>query len=372
VDVADRLVAAVAAATTAPTSISKPSKDALLGAINAYREALANLPEDELPMQRAEIHSKLGLAQASLSDVISSDERRTRLDESLQEFKSALSLMNQDDPFQLGAVNSNIAAIRRRQAELVPPAERAHYLTESVRALRNVLQTPRYIADPNRHSVALGSLALVLGSQAEYLNDDSKQGKWAEVADVLRQALAVTTPAANPHHYASVQSDLSNALRMEARQVEAVKAREALLADGEAIARQAAKAIGPAAAPSRYANAQVNLGLVLLDRAQLTSRTEAMLMLAEAADSFKEALKVNDSKEYWLKRATILENLALALQLQAGLLGGSDRSRHINEARRASEQALKIYSETGHVDAAERLAKSLRKMPEEDVDITRP
>jgi tetratricopeptide (TPR) repeat protein len=148
---------------------------------------------------------------------------------------------------------------------------------------------------------------------------------------------------------------------MEARQIDARPTRESLLANSEAMARDAARALTPSA-PSRYANAQVNLGLVLLDRAQMTSHTEAMLMLAEAADSFKQALKVNDSKEYWLKRANILENLALALQLQAAQLRGSDRTKQIQEARRASEQALKIYRETDHSEAAERVEGALRRI----------
>ena len=110
-----------------------------------------------------------------------------------------------------------------------------------------------------------------------------------------------------------------------------------------------------------YAN---SLGLVLLDRSQLASRTEAMLMVAEAADAFKEALKVNDAKEYWHKRATILENLALALKLQASLLGGSDRARHLAEARRVTEQALRIYQDIGYTESAERLAKTIEGMAE--------
>jgi len=244
----------------------------------------------------------------------------------------------------------------------VPPAERAYYLTEAVRHLRNVLHIPRYVADTTRHSVALGTLALIMGDQAEFLGDEAKQAKWAEAVDVLRQALAVTTPAASPHHYASVQSDLSNALRMEAREVGSRPGRQALLADGESMAREAAKALDASATPSRYANAQVNLGLILLDRAQLTNRTEAMLMLAEAADAFKEALKVNDAREYWHKRATVLENLALALQLQASLLGGSDRAHHLSEARRTSEQALRIYREIGYTESAEKLEKAIERL----------
>jgi class 3 adenylate cyclase len=361
VDIADRLVAALAGA--ARTPVGRPAKEVLLGAIVSYLEALANLPDDNLEAQRAEVHCKLGLADVLLAELLRPLERRQRLDEALEEFRTALALAtSEEEPEQFGAISSNIAAVRRRQAELVPPAERAHYLTEAVRALRNVLQTPRYIADKNRHSVTLGTLALVMGNQAEYMKDEAKEEKWAEVGDVLRQALAVTTPAPNPHHYASVQSDLSNALRMEARQIEAPADREALLANGEAIAREAAKALDPLAAPSRYANAQVNLGLVLLDRAQLASRTEGMLMLAEAADAFKEALKVNDAKEYWHKRATILEDLALALQLQASLLGGSDRAKILGDARRASEHALRIYREIGHEESAERVVKAIRKM----------
>jgi class 3 adenylate cyclase len=361
VDIADRLVAALASPSR--PAVVRPAREVLLGAIVSYLEALANLPDDNLQPQRAEVHSKLGLADVLLAELLRPLERRQRLDEALEEFRTALALnTSEEEPEQFGAISSNIAAVRRRQAELVPPAERAHYLTEAVRALRNVLQTPRYIADPNRHSVTLGTLALVMGNQAEYMKDEAKEQKWAEVGDVLRQALAVTTPAINPYHYASVQSDLSNALRMEARQIEAQPDREALLADGESIAREAAKALDPLAAPSRYANAQVNLGLVLLDRAQLASRTEGMLMLAEAADAFKEALKVNDAKEYWHKRATILEDLALALKLQASLLGGSDRTKILGDARRASEQALRIYREIGHEESAERVVKAIRKM----------
>src|SRR5687768_16187645 len=158
VEVADRLVAAVAAATRAQAPLGKPGKDALLAAVAAYRDALESLPEHDLQPQRAEVHSRLGFAHAALADMLAPPERRTRLDDALQAFKDALALIDSDDdPEQAGAVNSNIAGIRRRQSELVPPAERAHYLTEAVRALRNVLQTGRYIADPNRHSIALGS-----------------------------------------------------------------------------------------------------------------------------------------------------------------------------------------------------------------------
>jgi class 3 adenylate cyclase len=360
VDVADRLVASAAVTAIAPT---RPAWDALQAAILSYQEALAMLPERDLLPQRAEIHGKLGLALAALVELLSPSERRERLDESLNEFKSALGLITKEsEPESFGACSFNIAAIRRRQAELVPPAERAYYLTEAVRHLRNVLQISRYVADTTRHSVALGTLALVIGDQAEFLGDEAKQAKWAEAVDVLRQALAVTTPAASPHHYASVQSDLSNALRMEAREVDSRPGRQALLADGETMARAAAKALDAGATPSRYANAQVNLGLILLDRAQLTNRTEAMLMLAEAADAFKEALKVNDAREYWHKRATVLENLSLALQLQASLLGGSDRAHHLSEARRTSEQALRIYREIGYVESAEKLEKAIEKL----------
>jgi hypothetical protein len=149
---------------------------------------------------------------------------------------------------------------------------------------------------------------------------------------------------------------------MEAREIDSRPGRQALLADGEAMAREAARALDASATPSRYANAQVNLGLILLDRAQLTTRTEAMLMLAEAADAFKEALKVNDAREYWHKRATILENLALALQLQAAQLGGTDRAHHLNEARRTSEQALRIYREIGYNESAEKLERAIEKL----------
>ena len=360
VDVADRLVASAATTNIAPT---RPGSEALLAAIVSYREALASLPEDDLHTQRAEIHGKLGLALAALVELLSPSERRERLDEALTEFKAALELITKDDePESFGASSFNIAAIRRRQAELVPPAERAYYLTEAVRHLRNVLHIPRYVADTVRHSVALGTLALVTGDQADFLGEEAKQTKWAEAVDMLRQALAVTTPAASPHHYASVQSDLSNALRMEAREVDSKPGRQALLADGESMARAAAKALDASATPSRYANAQVNLGLILLDRAQLTNRTEAMLMLAEASDAFKEALKVNDAREYWHKRATILENLALALQLQASLLGGSDRAHHLSEARRTSEQALRIYREIGYTESAEKLEKAIERL----------
>lgn len=362
-DVADRLLAC--ASPSSPQAIKRPTRETLLGAIAAYGEALSNLPADELPAQRAEIHSRLGLAQTTLADVVAQGDRRARLDDALQEFKSALGLIDsEEDPEQYGAASSNVAAIRRRQAELVPPAERAYYLTEAVRGLRNVLQTTSYVADANRHSMALGSLAQVMGNQAEFVGEEAGEEKWREVADVLRRAIAVTTPAANPHHYASLQSDLSNALRMEARYIDSKPTRDSLLNDGESIAREAAKALDASAAPSRYANAQVNLGLVLLDRSQLASRTEAMLMVAEAADAFKEALKVNDAKEYWHKRATILENLALALKLQASLLGGSDRARHLSEARRVTEQALRIYQDIGYTESADRLARAIEGMAE--------
>ena len=362
-DIADRLLAA--AATWAAQTGRRPGREVLAGAIASYRDALASLPADEPALRRAEIHGRLGLAETALADVVAQTDRRERLDGALQEFKSALGLIDsEDDPEQFGALSSNVAAIRRRQAELVPPAERAYYLTEAVRCLRNVLQTSSYVADANRHSMALGSLAQVLGNQAEFVGDEAGEEKWREVADVLRRAIAVTTPGANPHHYASLQSDLSNALRMEARYIDVPAARESLLADGEGIARQAAKALDAKAAPSRYANAQVNLGLVLLDRSRLAPRTEAMLMVAEAADAFKEALKVNDAKEYWHKRATNLENLALALRLQASLLGGADRTRHLTEARRVSEQALRIYQDIGYTESADRLRRDIEGMAE--------
>jgi hypothetical protein len=71
---------------------------------------------------------------------------------------------------------------------------------------------------------------------------------------------------------------------------------------------------------------------------------------------------VNDAREYWHKRATVLENLSLALQLQASLLGGSDRAHHLSEARRTSEQALRIYREIGYVESAEKLEKAIEKL----------
>lgn len=358
VEIADRLVAGAA---RPPSTGPSRSKDGLLGAVTAYREALDRLPDDERHSQRAEIHSKLGLAQSALSEL--DGNRRGRMDEALQEFQAAIELADADqEPERLGAFGFNIAAIRRRQAELVPPAERAYYLTDAVRSLRNVLQIPGFIANPTHHSLALGTLALVMGDQAEYLGEEAKEAKWTEVTDVLRKALSATTAGMNPHHHASLQSDLGNAIRMEARHIESRQAREALLADGEARAREAAKALDAGAAPSRYANAQVNLGLVLLDRAQLVSRTEAMLALAEAADAFKEALKANASPEYWHKRATILENLSLALQLQGGFLGGKDRDRRLAEARRTSEQALRIYKEIGHEESAGRIERALLKL----------
>lgn len=366
VEIADRLVAGAA---RPPSTGPSRSKGGLLSAIVSYEDALAKLPEDDLPSQRAEIHSKLGLAHSALSELDSN--RRRRMDEALQEFQSAIELADADEePDQAGAYGFNIAALRRRQAELVPPAERAYYLTDAVRSLRNVLQIPGFIANPTRHSLALGTLALVMGDQAEYLREEAREKKWTEVTDVLRKALSATTAGTNPHHYASLQSDLSNAIRMEARHIESRQAKEALLADGESRARDAAKALDAGAAPSRYANAQVNLGLVLLDRARLASRTEAMLALAEAADAFKEALKANDSPEYWHKRATILENLSLALQLQGGYLGGKDRDRRLAEARRTSEQALRIYKEIGHDESAARIARTLQELKDATADAT--
>lgn len=354
VEVADRLVAAAAIR-------QGRNKDPLIGALESYQDALDDLREGELDAQRAEIHGKLGLAHSALSELDSV--RRRRLDEAFQEFQAAIELADEnEDPEQAGAFSFNIAAIRRRQAELVPPAERAYYLTDAVRSLRNALRIPGYIANPTHHSLALGTLALVMGDQAEYLGASAREEKWTEVTDVLRKALSATTASTNPHHYASLQSDLANAIRMEARHVDSRQAREALLADSESRARDAAKALDASASPSRYSNAQVNLGLVLLDRAQLATRAEAMLALAEAADAFREALKSNDSREYWHKRATILESLSLALQLQAGFLGGKDRDRRLAEAHRTSGQALRIYKEIGHDESARRIERAMEKL----------
>ena len=360
VEIADRLLAA---ATSPRTSRASRGKDAVLGAIASYREALDGLPQGERDAERAEIHGKMGMAHAALAEFEAGLDRRRRLDEALEQFKSAIGLNDaEEEPEQRGALSFNIAAIRRRQAELVPPAERAHYLTDAVRSLRDVLQVPGFIADPTRYSLALGSLAQVLGNQADYLGYEAKEAKWTEAADVLRKALSVTTPGPNPQHYASLQSDLANALRMEAASLDSRPAQEAMLAAGESRAREAARALDAGATPSRYANAQVNLGLVLLDRARLANQTEAMLALAEAADAFKQALKVNDSREYWHKRATILENLSVTLQLQGGLLGGTDRNRHLDEARRTFEQAERVYREIGHVESADRVAKAVRAL----------
>jgi hypothetical protein len=145
VDVADRLVASAAVTAIAPT---RPAWDALQAAILSYQEALAMLPERDLLPQRAEIHGKLGLALAALVELLSPSERRERLDEALNEFQVRARAHHQGKRAEsFGACSFNIAAIRRRQAELVPPAERAYYLTEAVRHLRNVLQISRYVAD---------------------------------------------------------------------------------------------------------------------------------------------------------------------------------------------------------------------------------
>lgn len=363
IDAADRLVAAAAdaAGVSGPPTQSSPqrSRDVLLGAIMSYSEALEHFPETESQTKRAEIHSKLGLAHASLAELLPPQQRRHRLQDALQEFRTALMTVTLDDaPEHYAVINANIAAIRKRQAELAPPAERAEYITEAVRALREVLKVNGYRADPVQHSLALSNLGIALGAQADFLSGPSKLDKWIEVVATLRQALAVIAPSLWPEHYASVQSDLSNSLRMQATLVEGV-AKDLLLTEAAKLSRESARNLDAQTCPSRYANAQINFGLALLDIAQVAPKSEAMLKLAEATDAFREALKANTAADFPLKHAQIQENLALALRLQANALTGSDRVRHLNEARGAYENALAAYGDAGHHDAKARIIAAL-------------
>lgn len=363
IDVADRLVAAAGQVAEASTPYknsthARPRRDTLLGAVMCYGEALEHFPDDEGAVAKAQIHCKLGLAQASLAELLPK-ERVYRLQDAFTSFSAALSEISQESDATLFAtINSNISTIRLRQAELTGAPHRADYITQAIRAAREVLKVHDYTSDPMHHSAALSKLAAALAAQAELLSGDTKLHRCIEVVAALRQALAVTTAVASPEHFASLQSDLSEGLRVQAQLVGEL-AGESILREAEVLSRESVRALDADHWPLRYANAQVIFGRVLLDQAQKGPKAEAVIKLAEAKDAFKEALKGNELDSFPFKHAVIQEHLGAALQQQTIFLSGPDRELHVAEARNAFAAAVKGFTQAGRQELAARASLSL-------------
>jgi hypothetical protein len=99
---------------------------------------------------------------------------------------------------------------------------------------------------------------------------------------------------------------------------------------------------------SIWADAHVALALALSDQGARTGGADGAVLIAEAVDAYRAALRVRTETDHPVDWAATQNNLANALRNQGARTGGADGAALIAEAVEACRAALRVRTETDH------------------------
>jgi tetratricopeptide (TPR) repeat protein len=319
------------------------TKDDLIAAIDAYRDALKEWTRERVPQDWAMAQNNLGNALRGLAEHESST---VRLEDAVAAFRGALEVASRENTplLWMGArINLGIALWRLGKRT----ADTAH-IEAAVAVTREALEEATRESYPFVWAALHDNLGNMLQMIGEVAND---RERLEEAVVAHRNALEQWTRESNPSAWAAVQNHLGISLAMLGeRETGAARLEEAVIAFQNALTERTRERN-----PLTWAETQANLGNSL---AALGERESGTTRLEQAVIAFRSALTERTRERDPLGWATTRGDLGSALVALGARESGTVR---LEQAVAAEREALTVLERAGAPEVIERYRSYLER-----------
>jgi uncharacterized caspase-like protein len=316
-------------------------------ALDAYRLALDVFRRDRLPLRWADVQFDMGKAFARLGEHRQS---AGQLEAAVAAFEAALGeytrerepLSWADAQHDLGHVLRMLGVMLLTSGQIEASQAR---LQAAVDAFQAALQEHTRQRDPRRWAGIQSSLGIVLALLG---TNENAPARLEGAVTAFRSALEVYTRSEMPQDWAAAQSDLGIALSELGR----LNSDIALLVEAVTALRSALEVSTREEAPLEWARVNLSLGRTLVDFGNLAAafgyRDQAVSLVLEAVTAFRDSQKEYTFQKRPTEWASAQLQLARALK-QAGMMMAAlgsvtDGAGMLNEAAQAFRDALKVHT----------------------------
>lgn len=326
-------------------------------AARAFQEALMICPRAVDSDLWAATHLNLGHALARRADVAADGaERAELLEQAAVVLWQALEAYTPEGaPAEWADTLLALGRALEDQAEGVDGEERTRLLGAAAAAYGATAEVHTRQAAPLAWARTQATIGAVLCKLAALADNSAERARLLGLAvDGLRTAMEVSTRETAPEEWASLQSLLATALRGQAALVWEDAERARLLDEALNAMRQSLGVSTRWVVPEEWAALQNELGMALRERASLAVGDDAERggLLDEAVTALDAALEVRTREASVAAWAATRRYLAGVLRDRAVLAEDPEQARMLDEAADVYREILRVYAPDGEVPNA--------------------
>jgi tetratricopeptide (TPR) repeat protein len=247
-----------------------------------YREALATYPYEQTPDQWTVVHARLGYALSTLGQA----------DQALAAFRTALQPCMLETPtLECRLVQSEYASFLKSLGKRLEGAVGVERLRESVAAYRVALQLCRQEKDLRAQSSTQSELGNALAELGTRVSVQESLQLLTEAAEQYREVLSLYRQVGTPEDSAAVRLRLAGALTWLVQKFMGGGESPRLLKEALEAVQESLVVYTFERHPSQWAEAQVQLGHVLMKKSGLVLKEGGGMREAEAIELMEQAIK---------------------------------------------------------------------------------
>ena len=305
--------------------------------------ALSTLSETGQPQLWADAKNRLGRALQTQGSRIAGAPGAARLAEAAESYRAALRVTTEaDHPLGWAMTMQNLGAALQNQGSRIAGAPGAARLAEAAESYRAALRVTTEADHPLGWAMTMQNLGAALQTQGSRVAGAPGAALLAEAAESYRAALRVThrgRPSAGLGHDDAEPRRI--ALQAQGSRIAGAPG-AALLAEAADSYRTALRVFTEADHPLHWAGTMQNLGNALATQGIRIAGEPGAALLAKAADSYRAALRVRTEADHPLDWAMTMQNLGNALQEQGSRIAGAPGAALLAEAAESYRAALRV------------------------------